>query len=346
MLTTESTQQITSQSVGLLNLSGPQQPETIPMGIAVGAGWVKATDGVQRVKARSLVLEAEPTDFFGVNSQNWRCELLNSPVGQGVFYIGDKLDDTTGVKSLANGEKGNFYPVLALAAISQLLPEQPPYHVHTVEIACSIPTQAMKGQLTNLKGHHLVNVNGRNVQINVTRVVAQPEGFGTCVAIATTQRARGVEAASFAVLDIGFANTTICGLDAESTLLGFHSTTPGVAKLYETIAQRLNTNGHAATVEEVRLGVETPGGPTFRLKGHGKTDFQAIYYEELERWFDARLSAIQTGAQSILDKAQHKFVAGGGGQLPGVNDLARARGYGIASDPQGKEVHGLWLLAH
>ena len=264
-----------------------------------------------------------------------------------VFYIGDKVDGTTGVKSLANGEKGNFYSVLALASIAQLIPQDTaPFEVTTVEIACSIPTQAMKTQLTGIKGHHLVSVNDRNVQINVTRVVAQPEGFGTCVAIATTQRVRGVDAASFAVLDIGFANTTICGLDVESTLLGFHSTTPGVAKLYETIAQRLNTNGHAATVEEVRLGVETPGGPTFLLKGHGTTDFQAIYYDELERWFDARLSAIKTGAQSILDKAQHKFVAGGGGQLPGVKELAKARGYGIASDPQEKEVHGLWLLAH
>ena len=346
MLTTESTQKISSQSVGLLNLPEPQHAETIRMGVAVGAGWGKATDGIQIVKARSLVLETEPTDFFGVNSQNWRIELLNTPVGNGVFYIGDKVDGNTGTKSLANGEKGQFYPVLALAAIAQLLPEKLPYHVHTVDIACSIPTQAMKGQLSSLKGHHLVNVNGRNVQINVARVVAQPEGFGTCVAIASAQRTKGIAAASFAVLDIGFANTTICGLDAESTLLGFHSTTPGVAKLYETIAQRLNTNGHAATVEEVRLGVETPNGPTFRLKGHGDTDFQAIYYDELERWFDARLSAIKTGAQAILDKAQHKFVAGGGGQLPGVRDLAKVRGYGIASDPQAKEVHGLWLLAH
>ena len=346
MLTTESAQQITSQSVGLVSHLQPHLPETVRMGVAVGAGWVKATDGVQYVKARSLVLETEPTDFFGNNSKNWRIELLNSPIGSGVFYIGDKVDGTTGAKSLANGEKGNFYPVLALAAIAQLLPQDQPHRVHVVEIACSIPTQAMKSQLTSLKGHHLVNINGENVQVNITRVVAQPEGFGTCVAIATAQQQKGVAAASFAVLDIGFANTTITGLDDENTLLGFHSTTPGVAKLYETIAQRLNTNGHASTVEEVRLGVETADGPTFLLKGHGTTHFEAIYYDELERWFDARLSAIQTGAQSILDKAQYKFVAGGGSQLPGIKELAKARGYGIASEPQEKEVRGLWLLAH
>lgn len=346
MLTTELSQQTASQSVGFLDLSEPQKPAINRMGIAVGAGWVKATHGQQIVKARSLVLEAEPTDFFGTNSQNWRIELLNSPVGNGVFYVGDKVDGNTGTKSLANGEKGNFYGVLALAAVAQLLPQNQAHRIHTAEIACSIPTQAMKSQLGDLKGHHLVNINGNNVQVNITRVVAQPEGFGTCVAIASAQQSKGVAAASFAVLDIGFANTTICGLDAENTLLGFHSTTPGVAKLYETIAQRLNTDGHRATVEEVRLGVETPNGPTFRLKGHGDTDFQAIYYDELERWFDARLSAIKTGAQSILDKAQHKFVAGGGGQLPGVRDLAKVRGYGIASEPQEKEVHGLWLLAH
>lgn len=346
MLTTESSQQITSQLVGYANLSQPTTTAINRMGVAVGAGWVKATNGQQTVKARSLVLETEPTDFFGQNSKNWRVELLNSPIGQGVFYIGDKLDGCTGTKSLANGEKGNFYPVLAVAAVAQLLPKDQPHRVHTVEIACSIPTQAMKTQLVNLKGHHLLNVNGTSVQLNITRVIAQPEGLGTCAQIAHLQSAKGAQSASFAVLDIGFANTTITGLDEENTLLGFHSTTPGVAKLYETIAARLNSNGHPASVEEVRLGVETPNGATFLLKGHGFTNFEEIYYSELERWFDARMSAISTGAQNILDRAQHTFIAGGGGQLPGVKGLAAKRGYGVATDPQEKEVQGLYLLAH
>ena len=346
MLTTESNQAITSQSVGYANHSQPTQTAPNRMGVAVGAGWVKATDGQQMVKARSLVLETEPTDFWGANSKNWRVELMNSPIGQGVFYIGDKLDGCTGTKSLANGEKGNFYPLLAVAAVAQLLPKDQSHRVHTVELACSIPTQAMKGQLTSLKGHHLLNVNGANVQVNITRVVAQPEGLGTCAQIAHLQAVKGAQPASFAVLDMGFANTTITGLDEENTLLGFHSTTPGVAKLYETIAGRLNTNGHAATVEEVRLGVETPNGATFLLKGHGSANFEDIYYSELERWFDARMSAISTGAQNILDKAQHTFVAGGGGQLPGVKGLAAKRGYGVATDPQEKEVQGLYLVVN
>ena len=346
MLSTESVQHITSQSVGYTSRSQPVTTTINRMGIAVGAGWVKATNGSQVVKARSLVLESEPTDFFGTNSKNWRVELLNSPIENGVFYVGDKVDGNPGTKSLANGEKGNFYAVLGLAAIAKLLPSDQPNRIHTVEVACSIPTQAMKGQLTDLKGHHLIDVNGTTVQINISRVVAYPEGFGTCVKIANLQLSKGAPAASFSVLDIGFANTTITGLDEENTLLGFHSITPGVAKLYETIAGRLNTNGHAATVEEVRLGVETAGGTTFCLKGHGTTNFEALYFEELERWFDARLSAIQTGAQAILDKAQHKFIAGGGGQLPGVKELAAKRGYGVATDPQEKEVQGLYLLAH
>lgn len=346
MLTTELSQQITSQSVGYANRAQPATTAINRMGVAVGAGWVKATDGQEIVKARSLVLETEPTDFFGQNSKNWRVELLNSPIGQGVFYIGDKLDGCTGTKSLANGEKGNFYPVLTVAAVAQLLPKDQPHRMHTVEIACSIPTQAMKAQLVNLKGHHLLNVNGASVQLNITRIVAQPEGLGTCAQIAHLQAVKGAQPASFAVLDMGFANTTITGLDEENTLLGFHSTTPGVAKLYETIAARLNSNGHPASVEEVRLGVETPNGATFLLKGHGFTNFEEIYYSELERWFDARMSAISTGAQNILDRAQHTFIAGGGGQLPGVKGLAAKRGYGVATDPQEKEVQGLYLLAH
>lgn len=346
MLTTESAQHITSQSVGYASPAQPAATAVNRMGVAVGAGWVKATNGRDIVKARSLVLETEPADFFGTNSKNWRVELLNSALGSGVFYVGDKVDGNPGTKSLANGEKGHFYGVLALAAVAQLLPQDQPQRLHTVELACSIPTQGMKAQLEGLKGHHLVNVNRTNLQVNVARVVAQPEGLGTCAKIASLQAAKGAPAASFAVLDIGFANTTITGLDEENTLLGFHSTVPGVAKLYETIAARINSNGHPATIEEVRLGVETPGGATFRLKGHSANNFENQYYAELERWFDARLSAIATGAQAILDKAQYKFVAGGGGQLPGVRDLAKARGYGIASEPQEKEVQGLYLLAH
>lgn len=346
MVTAMSTQQIMSQSVGLRSPSLPQQTVTNRMGVAVGAGWVKAANGQQIVKARSLILESEPTDFFGQNSKNWRIELMNSAIGQGVYYLGDKLDGMIGTKSLANGEKGNYYPVAALAAIAQLLPKDQPHRVQSVEVACSIPTQAMKDQLIALKGHHLVSVNGFSIQVNVARVVVQPEGLGTCTQIAHLQGAKGANAASFAVLDIGFANTTITGLDEENTLLGFHSTTPGVAKLYETIAHRLNTNGHAATVEEVRLGVETPGGPTFLLKGHSSVDFKTVYFSELERWFDARMSAIATGAQNILDRAQHTFIAGGGGQLPGLKGLASKRGYGVAMDPQEKEVQGLYLLAH
>lgn len=345
MITAESTQQITSQSVGFAHPSKPQQTAINRLGVAVGAGWVKATNGRDMVRARSLILETEPTDFFGQNSKNWRVELMNSPIGQGVFYLGDKLDGMTGTKSLANGEKGNYYTVAAVAAIAQLLPHDQPHRVHTVEVACSIPTQAMKAQLASLKGHHLVSINGASVQINVTRVVAQPEGLGTCAQIAHLQAVKGAQPASFAVLDIGFANTTITGLDEENTLLGFHSTTPGVAKLYESIAQRLNSNGHPATIEEVRLGVETPNGATFRLKGHGAIDFKDVYFEELERWFDARMSAIATGAQNILDRAQHTFIAGGGGQLPGLKGLAAKRGYGVVTDPQEKEVMGLYLLA-
>lgn len=346
MVTTGLLQKITSQSVGYANPTQPMATASNRMGVAVGAGWTKATDGQHIVKARSLILETEPTDFFGQNSKNWRIELMNSPIGQGVYYLGDKLDDMVGTKSLANGEKGNYYPVAALAAIAQLLPKDQPNRIHTIEIACSIPTQAMKDQLVSLKGHHLVNINGATVQVNIARVVAQPEGLGTCAQIAHLQSSKGAAPASFAVLDMGFANTTIAGLDDENTLLGFHPTTPGVAKLYEAISQRLNTNGHGATVEEVRLGVETANGPTFRLKGHGSTNFEDIYYAELERWFDARLSAIATGGQNILDRAQHTFVAGGGAQLPGVKGLASKRGYGIVSDPQEKEVMGLYLLAH
>ena len=193
MLSTETNQRITSQSVGISAPSKPLATVINRMGVAVGAGWVKATDGQQIVKARSLILETEPTDFFGQNSKNWRVELMNSPIGQGVFYLGDKLDGMTGTKSLANGEKGNYYPIAALAAIAQLLPKDQPHRVHTVEVACSIPTQAMKGQLTSLKGHHLVNVNGASVQINITRVVAQPEGLGTCAQIAHLQAVKGAQ---------------------------------------------------------------------------------------------------------------------------------------------------------
>ena len=71
MLVEHNHQQITSQSVGYADHSKPQIAKTIRIGIAVGGGWIKATNGQQEVKARSLVLESEPLDFFGINSQNW-----------------------------------------------------------------------------------------------------------------------------------------------------------------------------------------------------------------------------------------------------------------------------------
>ena len=85
MVTTGLLQKITSQSVGYANPAQPMSTVSNRMGVAVGAGWTKATDGQHLVKTRSLILETDPTEFFGQNSKNWRIELMNSPMGQGIY---------------------------------------------------------------------------------------------------------------------------------------------------------------------------------------------------------------------------------------------------------------------
>lgn len=310
--------------------SGLSRSESLKVAIAVGAGFVKAWDGQQFYRLRSLVTRHIPHTGAG-SAKQLRVHISNSPYS-GSFAAGEDLESSTALQSLKDGLKGQWYGPLALSTLAHLAPAN--CQLFNVNLVASIPNPNLKQALQGLVGLHDVAVNGRRITVNITDVKPVPEGLGTAVQLASDK--------PVAVVDIGYQNVTVCGYDPVSkTMIGVESMAGGVGVLLDEISTLANVTGEPPTAEELRLGIEAR---TFELNGYSGINFKGAYEKAFEPWLKGRIHAAKTQASRIFGKCPVKVFAGGGSQLPGVGTVAGAMGVGLCSDPQCVEVRGIYQL--
>ncbi|MEM8612772.1 MAG: hypothetical protein AAGF93_12205 [Cyanobacteria bacterium P01_H01_bin.105] len=321
--------------VGNTRESFPFSPTAI--GVAVGNGFVKASDGTTDLCVRSQALEHHP-QFLSASDDLLLLEAVESPCLIGQLCIGTGLDASPGVISLANGLKGKYYAAFALAAVARLVDNGA-----FINLAVSLPSKAMEPMLAPLRDSHTVLINGKRKHFVIDQIRTFPEGLGTAMRMRELRASRSAVVPSFAALDFGHGNTTVVAIDGAGNCSGFGNTPTGVGALFEEIAQTLSgkTGGIPPTVDAVRLGVQLG---TFCLNGHGSISFVNEYDAALQTWTKARLQELHGQCSQLLDRAEAKVVCGGGANLPGLMELM-PNGYAKATAPQKLEAQGLQRFA-
>lgn len=312
------------------NQHGLSGANATKVAIAVGAGFCKAYDGHQFYRLRSLVTRDIPLTGAGSVAQ-LRANISNSPYA-GSFAVGEDLEASASLQSLKDGLKGEWYAPLTLAVLAHLAPADAA--LFNVSLVCSIPTPNMAAVLQPLQGIHDVTVNGRKVVVNVTAVKPVPEGLGTAYHLHHGQ--------AIAVVDFGYQNTTIAGYNPTTRqMIDVVSLKTGVGALFEAIADLSNTTGERPSAEEIRLGVEAR---TYQLNGYSGVSFKAAYDQAFEPWLQARIHDAKSKAGHVFGKCPTKVFGGGGSQLPGIAQAAKAMGVQICPNPQSVEVQGIYRM--
>lgn len=325
-------QAFTAPQSGVPNMSvnGPSGANASKVAIAIGAGFCKAYDGRQFYRLRSLVTRDIPLTGAGSVAQ-LRVQISNSPYA-GDFAVGEDLEASATLQSLKDGLKADWYAPLALAVLAQLAPSDAA--LFNVSLVCSVPTPNMAPVVKALEGIHDVMVNGRKVVVNVTAVKAVPEGLGSAYHLSHGQ--------PIAVIDFGYQNTTIAGYNPKTQqMIDVVSLKTGVGALFEAIADAANTTGERPSAEEIRLGVEAR---TYELNGYSGVSFKAHYDAAFEPWLRARIHDAKSKAGHVFGKCPTKVFAGGGSQLPGVAQVAKAMGVQLCPNPQETEVRGVYRM--
>ena len=319
------------------NMREPDPFTPTAIGVAVGNGFVKASDGTTDLCVRSQALEHHP-QFLAPSNDVLLLDALETPCLMGQLCIGTGLDSSPGVISLANGLKGKYYAAFALAAVARLADNGA-----FINLAVSLPNKAMEPLLAPLRDSHTVIINGKRKHFIIDQVRAFPEGLGTAMRMRELRAQRNSSVPSFAALDFGHGNTTVVAIDGAGKCSGFGNTPTGVGALFEEIATNLSgkTGGIPPTVDAVRLGIQLG---TFCLNGHGSIGFANEYDTALQVWAKARLQELHGQCSQLLDRAEAKVVCGGGANLPGIMNLMPI-GYAKAATPQQLEAQGLQRFA-
>jgi len=222
------------------------------LGIDVGFGFTKATNGKDSVVFKSIFGEAAPIQFREQLLDHAGAESYIHLEIDGVpYFIGELAERQSNVCSFTLDHSQfieNFAKTMALAAASSLVPES-----NSIRLVTGLPVgyyQRQRDQIANiLKGRHtLVQVdakgNRKDLTINIVQVRVIPQPFGTLldhilsdVAEVTDRRfAQG----KIGVIDIGFRTSDYTIADhTRYSERGSHTTDSGIAQGFALIANRL-----------------------------------------------------------------------------------------------------------
>nr|VFJ42586.1 MAG: plasmid segregation actin-type ATPase ParM [Candidatus Kentron sp. DK]VFJ52774.1 MAG: plasmid segregation actin-type ATPase ParM [Candidatus Kentron sp. DK] len=328
------------------------------LGIDIGFGFTKATNGKDSVVFKSIFGEAAHIQF--------RDQLMDQAGPEGYlhleidgvpYFVGELAERQSNVCSFTLDHSQfveSFAKTMALAAMASLMPES-----GSVRVVTGLPVgyyQRQRDQIANiLRGrHNLVQFDPkgtrRELSINVAQVQVIPQPFGTLlnhmlndtVEIADKRFAQG----KVGVIDIGFRTSDYTIADATKySERGSHTTDSGIAQGFALIANKLREVS-GVNVELYRLYDAVAKGA---IKIRGKTiDITKLTEEVFTKLATAVATEVDRLWTEDWDLDLIVITGGGGGVLaPYLKPLLQGEVMALdaSKDLRLQNVRGYWKYA-
>jgi len=221
------------------------------LGVDIGFGFTKATDGGERVIFKSILGEATENIFQSEFATTSRMENLHVTMDDRSYFVGDYAEQQSRIRYFTLDQETLFRDmakVLALTACGLFSTDE-----HTIDLVTGLPIRyfaQLREPLTKmLRGSHMVQyrtakgqVLNRMVIINRIKVLPQP--FGTLVNMLIDDRGQFVmpelSRQKVGIVDVGFRTTDIIISDRLSYIeRGSKTSDAGISRAYSFIAEKL-----------------------------------------------------------------------------------------------------------
>lgn len=325
------------------------------IGLDIGFGFTKATDGNARVLFKSVLGEAKELQYreqLGATDKN--TPYLHIQVGEESFFAGDLAERQSSVRTYTLDQDqliSDFVKTLGLAALTQLTEDNEPVHLVT-----GLPVRYFRRHreqlVQTLTGTHHVKmfdpagqVREMNVKVEKVRVIPQP--FGSLFGLMLNDIGR-VSDQRFAqekigVIDVGFRTADYSIADkTRYSERGSGTSDAGISHAFEIIATALQEKS-GVNVELYRLYDAVRNGS---IKVRGKSyDLGRI----TERAFSQLATAIASEVNRLWaddwDIDQIVLTGGGGKVLaPHLSKLVQGEVLPVegSGDVRFNNVTGYW----
>jgi len=255
------------------------------LGIDIGFGFTKATDGKQTVIFKSIFGDANDIQFWTDFSENPVLDHLHVTIDGKSYFIGDLAEQQSSVLNFTLDQERlitDFVRILALTVAGMFFKNSGPINV-PINVVSGLPIGYFKQNYARfneiMTGHHTVTYHSYNgeqttkeIYINKVRMLPQPLGTVLNLLMNNNGKIVNDELANqkIGVVDIGFRTTDFTILDHLRYIdRGSRTIETGISKGFGVISNKLREKC-GVNVELYRLYKAAEMG-SIKMKGHGFT---------------------------------------------------------------------------
>jgi plasmid segregation protein ParM len=253
------------------------------LGVDIGFGFTKATNGKETLIFKSLLGDAADIQFWADFGNGAPTDHLHVTINENSYFIGDLAEQQSSVIHFTLDQERlftDYVKILALTAVGMLLPDKATSGV-PLNLVSGLPIGFFKENHKRfnelLVGHHTVTYHTPDGQstdksININDVLMLPQPMGTILNLVMDERGKISEHdlahKKIGVIDIGFRTTDLAIMDRLRFLnRGSKTIDMGISKAFSVIANNLREKS-SVNVELYRLYRATETG-TISMRGHG-----------------------------------------------------------------------------
>ncbi len=248
-----------------------------PIGIDVGFGFTKATNGEEYILFKSIIGEYADIQFnFGIEENNFE-DNLQVRFDDNMYFLGELAEKQSLVKQYTLDQEklvSEFVKILALSALGLLVGER-----DSVSVVTGLPVGYYRRDAKKiqeiLKGYHKIEYlsmegKAKEKRINVTKIKVIPQPMGSVFNLLLDDQGivnnKKIVSQKVGVVDIGFRTTDFVLLDHLRYIERGSSTTDnGMSKCFSLIANKLRQKT-GVSVELYRLYHAISSG-SIKIKG-------------------------------------------------------------------------------
>jgi len=253
------------------------------LGIDIGFGFTKATNGQDTLIFKSLLGDAADIQFWADFGDGDPTDHIHVTIGEQSYFIGDLAEQQSSVLHFTLDQERlltDYVKVLTLTAVGMLLPHEASGNV-PVKVVSGLPIGFFKENHKRfndlLIGQHTVTYHasdGRQTtkEITVTDVRMLPQPMGSILNLVMDEHGKiahtDLAKQKIGVVDIGFRTTDFAIMDRLRYLnRGSKTIDTGISKGFSVIANKLREKS-SVNVELYRLYRAAETG-MITMRGHG-----------------------------------------------------------------------------
>ncbi len=221
------------------------------LGIDIGFGFIKATNGKEFLMFKSLLGEAAEIPFRAGFANSSFTENLHVTIDDQTFFVGDFAERQSGVRQSTLDQEvliQEFAKVFALTAAGIFSEKYVPLNVVS-GLPVSYFSQYKESFVDELLGHHTIayhKADGSKVtrRININRIRMIPQPVGSILNLLMSDRGKIVEKdlakRKIGVIDVGFKTTDFVIFDRlQFVNRGSRTMDKGISDAFRTIANNI-----------------------------------------------------------------------------------------------------------